>query len=70
MIEKNSKKYPVDEEIEDTFTAAASSGDMTGLIPSGLTDSGEIDAYSELYPYLADETSCKGVHNTHKNRII
>lgn len=34
----------------------ASSGDMTGLIPSGASESECIEAYNRLYPYLADDT--------------
>lgn len=33
---------------------SASSGDMTGLIPNGITNDGEIESYGEVYPYLAE----------------
>lgn len=36
---------------------AASWGDMTGLIPSGLNDGEEINSYENIYPYLPEEKS-------------
>lgn len=35
----------------DYLGAACSSTDCTGLIPAGVSDSEELEAYEELYPY-------------------
>lgn len=54
---KNKKRPYETEGIEEALTdtcSTASSGDMTGLIPSGDNDSQQLDAYNDMYPYLAD----------------
>ncbi len=46
--------YPFE---ENFLTPSASSGEMTGLIPGGITETEQIDAYNEVYPYLAENFS-------------
>ena len=38
--------------INDDYLFAASNQDCTGLIPSGIHGSDEIENYEEIYPYL------------------
>lgn len=40
------------EEMEDMQMQATSETDMTGLIPTGMAQMGEIENYAEIYPYL------------------
>ena len=40
----------------DYLGPAASATDCTGLIPSGLDNQAELDAYEELYPFTPPET--------------
>lgn len=54
---KNNKKIPVPDPEKsrlEYFCPSASWGDMTGLIPSGLENGGEIDSYEDVYPYLPE----------------
>lgn len=37
---------------EDDYLKASSSQDCTGLIPSGIQSSAELESYEELYPFL------------------
>lgn len=39
--------------IHDSELNACSAHDCTGLIPSAVTDEGEIEAYEQIYPYLS-----------------
>lgn len=50
-IKNRNNSKPVEGNDELTFQRSASSGDMTGLIPSGIEDN-EIDSYEDIYPYL------------------
>ncbi len=65
-MNENTSKICLPDESEEPLTAAVSSGDMTGLIPCGLTEAEQIDSYCDVYPYLADENDCADVHNAHK----
>ncbi len=41
--------------IRDSEMKACSAHECTGLIPSALTEDGEISAYEELYPFMPSE---------------
>ena len=41
----------------DIDCPACSSGDCTGLIPSGLKNSDELEAYNEMYNFIPDPIS-------------
>ena len=61
------KKYPRQTENEnrriidsyDYLSNAASAQDCTGLIPSAPTETGDLEAYREIYPYLPPEVPGK-----------
>ncbi len=50
---KKSEQFKKEEEfLMKNYIGTASSGDCTGLIPSGSTDSSdEFDAYRDIYPF-------------------
>lgn len=53
-MSKKKKSVPIGEPgiMHDNYLfPAASSGDMTGLIPSGTEKDGDIDSYGDLYPF-------------------
>lgn len=49
-MSKENKKTPLTE--DDDYLKASSSQDCTGLIPSGIQSSAELESYEELYPFL------------------
>ncbi len=42
--------------IEYDYLKTSSSQDCTGLIPSGIKNSAELESYEELYPFLPSVT--------------
>ena len=57
-VEKNPQKQPTDE--TDYLGMSCSATDCTGLIPRGVTNHEELEAYEELYPYRPPVTDTKG----------
>lgn len=60
--DKNCEKpfEPIGEdEILKYCCPSASWGDMTGLIPFASEKNGDLEAYNDVYPYLADDQSLK-----------
>ena len=54
-MKKNKKTPPIgepDSMKEEYLFPSASSGDMTGLIPSGTSIDSELDAYKDLFPFM------------------
>ena len=52
---KNGTEIPVpdrDKPEHEYICPSASWGDMTGLIPAGTHQSGAIESYEEVYPFL------------------
>ncbi len=54
MKKKYYHNYP-NERDEDEYGFPVSAYDMTGLIPSEPQSEDDLDAYEDIYPYLADE---------------
>ncbi len=52
--ELEEQKKIISDGIEHSFNAA-STGDCTGLIPSGNVDGAELESYRELYDFLVPE---------------
>ena len=51
----------------DGFPPVASSGDFTGLIPSGINSDQELEAYNEMYAFIPPaNTNTKNDTNTTK----
>ena len=53
MDKKDIKKI----DLLDDHCPAISTGDMTGLIPAGITDEEEIDSYEDIYRFLPPGTN-------------
>lgn len=49
----DSKDKTVQNPFDDSDIQACSATDCTGLIPSLPQDEGEVEAYEDLYPYIA-----------------
>lgn len=49
----DSKNKTVQNPFDDSDIQACSATDCTGLIPSLPQDEGEVEAYEDLYPYIA-----------------
>lgn len=50
MNKQKENKTPLTEDYD--YLKASSSQDCTGLIPSGIQNSAELESYEELYPFL------------------
>ncbi len=58
MKKNNNSRPVVDDEDENLLKyccPSASSRDMTGLIPYAADEESQMEAYNEMYPYLADD---------------
>lgn len=58
------KRKKTNSEIIDSYdylSNAASTQDMTGLIPSGPTSTEELEAYEELYHFLPPDSEAKNM---------
>ncbi len=58
------KRKKTNSEIIDSYdylSNAASTQDMTGLIPSGPTSKEELEAYEELYHFLPPDSEAKNM---------
>lgn len=49
---KNENPNNLDSTMDDDSLWTASATDMTGLIPSGITDDAEVENYENVYPFL------------------
>ena len=54
-MQKESQKNP---DSYDYLGASCSSTDCTGLIPRGIIDEEELEAYEALYPYRPPHLTC------------
>ncbi len=54
-MKKNLYRDFPNERDEDEYGFPVSAYDMTGLIPSEPVSEDDLDAYGDIYPYLADE---------------
>jgi len=53
-MSENKNAFPKKDENDFVNVPSVSSGDMTGLIPSGIDDE-DLYAYEEIYPYLPND---------------